>query len=66
MLAGKGRVCAVSFHSLEDRIVKQEFLAAKNKGAFRILTPKPLQSKTPELKSNIHSRSAKLRVIEKL
>ncbi len=66
LLSSQGRICVVSFHSLEDRIVKQEFLAAKRKGGFRLLTSKPLQPASAEIKANSRARSAKLRVIEKI
>ena len=55
----------ISFHSLEDRIVKNYFkeLAAKNEG--KILTKKPVIPSEEEVKNNPRSRSAKLRAIEK-
>jgi len=59
-----GKVAIISFHSLEDRIVKQTFREwEKQKKAHRI-TKKPIVPKDTEIKENPRSRSAKLRVIE--
>lgn len=58
-----GRLAIVSFHSLEDRIVKR-FL--KSQRSLRVLTPKPIGPDEDEIKNNPRSRSAKLRVAEKL
>ena len=57
-----GRVCVISFHSLEDRIVKRFF---KSSNQLRILTKKPLRPTEAEVMNNPRSRSAKLRVAEK-
>lgn len=67
ILAAKGRLAVISFHSLEDRIVKHRFkeLAAPEKG-FRVVTKKPLEPSASEVRRNPRSRSAKLRVLEKL
>ncbi len=61
-----GRIAIVSFHSLEDRIVKQQFRAAERQGIGRILTKRPLRPTTAEIERNPRSRSAKLRVIERI
>ena len=68
MLAPGGRVCAVSFHSLEDRIVKHTFRALANgpEAAVRVLTKKPVIASENERCRNPRSRSAKLRVVERI
>lgn len=65
-LSPKGRLAVVSFHSLEDRIVKQTFQAWSREGRIRILTRKPLRPGPEEIQRNPRSRSARLRVIEKI
>lgn len=57
-----GRLCVISFHSLEDRIVKHVF---KDSGE-RVLTKRPITASDEELARNPRSRSAKLRVLEKI
>ncbi len=64
VLAPGGRIACISFHSLEDRIVKQFFNTKKEEGA-KIITKKPITPTDTEIKSNPRSRSAKLRIIEK-
>ena len=68
LLAPGGRICVISFHSLEDRIVKQTFraLAAKPAPVLSILTKKPLTPTAHERQMNPRSRSAKMRVGERL
>jgi len=79
-----GRVCVISFHSLEDRIVKNAFKLLSGKsdgfvnlnglineadlgnGKFNILTKKPLTAGSDEVARNPRSRSAKLRVLERV
>ena len=63
-LAPGGRLAVISFHSLEDRIVKQ-FLRSRPE-QLRILTKKPIVATEAELRANARSRSAKLRAAEKL
>ena len=60
------RVCVISFHSLEDRIVKNRFKEFKANGVFNVLTKKPLTADENELVCNPRSRSAKLRAGERL
>lgn len=65
-LAPKGRLVVISFHSLEDRIVKNFMKEKENQGILRLLTKKPITPSLEELKENPASRSAKLRASEKL
>ena len=68
VLSPNGRVCAISFHSLEDRIVKNTFrdLAQHATASFRNLTKKPITASDEESRRNPRSRSAKLRVGERV
>ncbi len=63
-----GRLCVIAFHSLEDRIVKQTFRElGKGAGApIRLITRKPLRPAPEEIAYNPRSRSARLRVIERV
>lgn len=76
-----GRLAIISFHSLEDRIVKEFFkeeakecicplempiCVCDKKSTLKILTRKPIVAQTDELKNNSRARSAKLRVAEKI
>ena len=65
-LAAGGRLGILTFHSLEDRIVKHSFKKAEADKKVRILTKKPLIASLEEIRSNPRSRSAKLRFLEKL
>ena len=63
LLSPGGRLAVISFHSLEDRIVKEHFLANKD---LKVLTKKPIIASEREIEDNPRSRSAKLRVAEKI
>ena len=81
LLKTGGRLCVITFHSLEDRIVKQRF-ASFCKGCIcppdfpqcicgktprgKLVNRKPIEASPEELEANIRSRSAKIRIIEKL
>lgn len=67
VLSEGGRICAISFHSLEDRTVKHTFksLAQPPDATLAVLTKKPILPSREECESNPRSRSAKLRVAER-
>lgn len=65
LLAPGGRVAVISFHSLEDRIVKQAFRAAEDAGVGERVTKKPLVPTRAESLRNPRARSGKLRIFEK-
>lgn len=65
LLRSGGRIAVISFHSLEDRIVKRFF--RDNAGTkLRVITKRPIQAGEEELARNARARSAKLRVAEKI
>ncbi len=84
MLEAGGRIVVVSYHSLEDRIVKEIFMRESrpeadagsiaslrqridlSKARLKVLTPKPVTASEAEIERNVRSRSAKMRIAEKL
>jgi 16S rRNA (cytosine1402-N4)-methyltransferase len=62
-LESKGRMAVISFHSIEDRIVKHFY---KSREGASIITKKPITASHQEISENPRARSAKLRIIEKL
>jgi 16S rRNA (cytosine1402-N4)-methyltransferase len=65
-LSPGGRLAVISFQSTEDRLVKQAFRSAEQTGLLKIVTKKPVSPAEAELAKNPRSRSAKLRIAERL
>ena len=65
-LEGGGKIVIISFHSLEDRLVKRNFKKYNKNGMLNILTKKPITVSDKEANINRRSRSAKLRCAEKI
>lgn len=66
LLENGGKIAVISFHSLEDRIVKNQFIKWKEDGQGTLLTKKPVRPSIEEIEKNKRSRSAKLRVFQKI
>ena len=63
ILAPGARICMITFHSLEDRIVKQAF---QQNPAYAVLSKRPIEPSSEEMRRNPRARSAKLRVAERV
>jgi len=61
-----GRAAIISFHSLEDRMVKHAFKKLEKEKIIKVLTKKPVTPSFSEVEYNIRSRSSKLRVAERI
>jgi 16S rRNA (cytosine1402-N4)-methyltransferase len=66
LLAPQGRLAIITFHSIEDRVVKHAFRAAAAAERGLVITKKPIIATPEELEVNPRSRSAKLRIFEKI
>lgn len=66
LLKPGGSIAVISFHSLEDGLVKNDFRERKTEGVYDVLTKKPIQPTDEEVARNPRSRSAKLRIARRL
>lgn len=65
LLEPGGRLAVISFHSLEDRIVKHSFIDFEKRGLGKVITKKPVVPNEEEIERNNRARSSKLRVFER-
>jgi len=65
LLKNKGQIAIISYHSLEDRLVKNDFRQNKKDGTYTIITKKPIEPTWAEIRENRRARSAKLRIAQR-
>ena len=65
LLSPQGRLAIITFHSIEDRVVKHAYRAAQAAERGKVITKKPITPSSEELETNPRARSAKLRIFEK-
>jgi 16S rRNA (cytosine1402-N4)-methyltransferase len=65
-LALGGKIAVISFHSLEDKLVKENFRKNHQDGIYKTITKKPLTASREEIERNPRARSAKLRIAQKI
>jgi 16S rRNA (cytosine1402-N4)-methyltransferase len=66
LLGQNGFIAVISFHSLEDRIVKTDFKSNEKNGVYKVITKKPISASRDEISENHRARSAKLRIAQKV
>ena len=66
ILKKDGQIAVISFHSLEDRIVKNDFKQKRLEGIYEVITKKPLTASDSEIAANPRARSAKLRIAKRI
>lgn len=66
ILKSGGKMSVISFHSLEDRIVKRFYKKNGREGLVKLINKKPITPNDEEIKNNTRSRSSKLRILEKI
>ena len=65
-MSKNGRICVISFHSLEDKIAKNNFRNLSKTNEFKLIVKKPIRPTDEEIENNPRSRSARLRILEKV